>query len=95
MDVECTLYEGLSLNHDITSSSLRLRSQVNPKILKIHPLPAQEYTLRVDPYARQQHVKVLKHFAYISYGCGIHSTGGLSLNHGITSSLRLRSTPKS
>ena len=50
MDVECILYEGLSLNHDITSSSLRLRSQVYPKILKIHPLPAQ-YTVRVDPYA--------------------------------------------
>ena len=51
MDVECTLYESLSLNHDITSSSLRLRSQVYPKILKIHPLPAQAYTVRVDPYA--------------------------------------------
>ena len=44
---------GLSLNHDISSSSLRLRlrSQVYPKILKIHPLPAQAYTVRVDPYA--------------------------------------------
>ncbi len=44
---------GLSLNHDITSSSirLRLRSQVYyPKIPKIHPLPAQAYTVRVDPY---------------------------------------------
>ncbi len=28
---------------------------------------------------------------YISYGCGLHSTGGLSINHGTTSSLRLRS----
>jgi hypothetical protein len=87
---------GLSLNHDIPSSSLRLRSQVYPNILKIHPLPAQAYTVRVDPYAHPQHVKVLKHFSYISYGCGIHFTGGLSPNHGITSSLRLRSTtPKS
>ena len=43
---------GLSLNHDITLSSLRLRlrSQVYPKIPKIHPLPAQAYTVRVDPY---------------------------------------------
>ena len=44
MDVKCTLYEGLSLNHDITQTQV-------PQILKIHPLPAQAYTVRVDPYA--------------------------------------------
>jgi hypothetical protein len=83
---------GLSLNHG-TTSSLGLRS--TPKSWKSTPDLHWRNTLRVDPYAHQQHVKVLKHFAYISYGCGIHSTGGLSLNHGITSSLRLSSTPKS
>jgi hypothetical protein len=68
-------------------------AQVYPKIVpKIHPRPPQAYTVRVDPYAHQQHVKVLKNYAYIAYGCGIHSTGCLSLNHGIASSPGHRST---
>jgi hypothetical protein len=69
------------------------QAQVYPKIVpKIHPQPPQAYTVRVDPYAHQQHVKVLKNYAYIAYGCGIHSTVCLSLNHGIASSLGHRST---
>ncbi len=47
--------------------------------------------MRVDPYAHPQHIMVVKHFVYIQYGCGMHSTGGLSFNHVITTLLRLRS----
>jgi hypothetical protein len=69
------------------------QAQVYPKIVpKIHPRPPQAYTVRVNPYAHQQQVKVLKNYAYIAYGCGIHSTGCLSLNHGIASPLGHRST---
>ena len=50
--------------------------------------------LGVVPYAHTpQHIKVPKHFVYIQYGCGIQSDACCSLNHGITTSHGLRSTP--
>ena len=46
----------------------------------------------LDSY--KQYVKVPKHFAYIQSGCGIQSEASCSLNHDITTSLGLRSSPK-
>jgi hypothetical protein len=51
------------------------------------------YGIRVHPYAHPQLIKVLKHFAYIQYGCGIHSMGVGSLSHDTTTSYRLSHTP--
>ncbi len=80
---------GWSLNHDITTS-LRLRSA--PISQKSTPI-LHRHSVRMYPYAHSKHIKVLKHFLYIQYRCGMHSMGGLSLNHDITTSLKLRSTP--
>ena len=49
---------GLSLNHDF-ASSLGLRSP------KIPPILHWRNSIRVDPYAHPQHIKVHKHFAYM------------------------------
>jgi hypothetical protein len=81
-----------SINHGI-ATSLALRSTTI--FLKPTPNLHRNNSVRVDPHAHPQHVKVLKHFVYIKYGCGMHITGGLSLNHDISTSLALRSTPKS
>jgi hypothetical protein len=45
-------------------------------------------TVRVDPHVNPQHIKKLKHFVYVSlsYWCGMHFTGDLSLNHVIITS---------
>ena len=47
-----------SLNHDITTS---LGLSPTPIFLKLH----RRNSVRVDPYAHSQHIKVLKHFVYI------------------------------
>jgi hypothetical protein len=60
-----------SLSHDLTAS---LRLAHTPIILKT-PTPAQKHNsvrVRGDPYAHPQHSKVLKHFVYICYECGMH-----------------------
>jgi hypothetical protein len=44
----------------------------------------------MHPYAHPQHLKVLKHFIYIQYGCGMQSLGVWSLNHDTTTSYRYR-----
>jgi hypothetical protein len=64
-----------------------------PHYPKIHPRLHMYYGIRVDPYAHPQHLKVLKHFVYIQYVCGMHSMGVCSLNHGTTTSYRLSNTP--
>jgi hypothetical protein len=51
------------------------------------------YGIRVYPYTHPQLIKVLKHFVYIQYGCGIQSMGVCSLNHDTTTSYRLSHTP--
>jgi hypothetical protein len=51
------------------------------------------YGIRVHRYAHLQHLKVLKHFAYIQYGCGMQSMGVWSLNHDTAISYRLGHTP--
>jgi hypothetical protein len=38
-------------------------------------------------------MKVLKHFLYIQYGCGMQSVVVYSLNHDTTTSFRLHLTP--
>jgi hypothetical protein len=60
-------YTGVwSLNHDITTSlgpsytTISLKSTLD--LLRCN-------SVRVDPYAHPQHIKVLKHFVYIWYGC--------------------------
>jgi hypothetical protein len=60
---------------------------------KIHPHLHMYYGIRVHPYAHPQHLKVLKHFLYIQYGCGIQSMGVGSLSHDTTTSYRLSHTP--
>jgi hypothetical protein len=51
------------------------------------------YGIRVYPYAHPQHLKVLNHFVYIQYGCGMQSMGVSILNHDTTTSYRLVHTP--
>jgi hypothetical protein len=87
-----------SLNHYITTS-LRL----SPTLIFLNSTPDlhRHYCIRVDPYAHvrvkpyahPQQIKVLKHFIYVQYGCGMQSTGAWSLNHLITTSYRLSHTP--
>ena len=82
-----------SLNHDITTS---LGLSHAPIFLKIHPHLYGHNSVRVHPYAHPQHLKVLKHFLFIQYGCGIQSLAlGVwiwSLNHDTTQSFRLGHT---
>jgi len=80
-----------SLNHDTTTS---YRINHTPFSLKFTPTPCTRITaIRVYPYAYPQYLKVLKHFVYIQYGCGMHSMGVCSLNHDTTTSYRLSHTP--
>ena len=43
-------------------------------------------SVRVHPYAHPQHMKVLKHFIYLQYGCGMQFGTSCSLNHDTTTS---------
>ena len=79
-----------SLNHDLTTS---LGLSHTPNFPKIHPHFQRCISIRVHPYAHPQHIKVLKHFVYIWYGCGMQSTGLWSLNHDLTTSLGLTYVP--
>ena len=49
--------------------------------------------IMMHPYAHPQHLKVLKPFVYIQYGCGMQSMGVFSLNHDTTTSYKLGHTP--
>jgi hypothetical protein len=73
-----------SLIHDTT-----IQAQPYPSFPKIHPHLHMYYGIRVYPYAHPQHLKVLKHFVYIQYGCGMQSKGVCGLNHDTTTSYRL------
>ena len=48
--------------------------------------------IRVHPCAHPQHMKVLKHFLYIQYGCGMQSVVVYSLNHDTITSFGLHLT---
>ena len=78
-----------SLNHDTTTS---LRLSHAPIFLKSTPTHTA-VTIRVYPYTHPRHLKVLNHFVYIQYGCGVKSIGVCSLNHDLTTSYRLSHTP--
>ncbi len=69
------------------------RAQPYPYYAKNHTHLHRHNRVRVHPYAHPQHMKVLKHFIYIWYGCEMQSTGVWSLNHDITTSLGLSHTP--
>jgi len=77
-----------SLNHEITTS---LRRCPTPIFLNSTPDLHRYNSGRA--YAHSWHIKLLKHFVYIWHGCGMHSKQVWSLNHDITTSLRLRHTP--
>ena len=66
-----------------------------PKFPDIHPQlhKSIKVYVRVDTYAHTQHTKMLKHFVYICYGCGMNFTWVWSLSHDLTASLRLAHTP--
>jgi hypothetical protein len=51
-----------------------------PKFPKIQPHLHNRKTVRVETYAHPQLIKVLKHFIYMWYGCGMQSTGVWSLS---------------
>jgi hypothetical protein len=59
-----------------------------PFFQKITPPPPEQvcYSVRVHPYAHPQYMKVLKHFIYLQYGCGMQFGTSCSLNHDTTTS---------
>ena len=79
-----------SLNHELTTS---IGLSHAPIFRKIHPHPYGRNSVRVHPYAHPQHLKVLQHFFYIQYGCGMQSMGVCSLNHDTATTYRLGHTP--
>jgi len=79
-----------SLNHD-TATSYRLGHTPFP--LKFTPTCTCNTAIMMHPYAHPQYLKVLKHFVYIQYGCGMQSMGVCSLNHDLTTSYRLGHAP--
>ncbi len=94
---------GCILYHHTQQPNLVLSQHTPTPNLKMHPpitstpVLHMYYGIRVHPYpycVHPQHIKVLKHFVYIQYGCGIKSKACCSLNNDITTSFRLRFTPK-
>ena len=75
-----------SLNYDTTTSYRLGHTSI---ILKFTPTCTCDMARRMHPYAHPQHLKVLNHFVYIQYGCGMHSMEVFSLSHGTTTSHRL------
>ena len=57
-----------SLNHDLTTS---LGLSHVPNLPKIHSHLHRCNSVRVHPCAHPQNIKVLKHFVYMWYGCGM------------------------
>ncbi len=56
---------------------------------KIQPHLYKHNSVRVHQYAHPQLIKVLKHFVYKWYECGMQSMGVCNLNHDITTLLGL------
>ncbi len=75
-----------SLNHDLPTS-------LGLIVVKIHPHLHRRNSVRVHTCAHPQYSKALKHVLYIWYGCGMQSMGLWSLNHYLTTSLRLSYVP--
>ena len=70
-----------------------IQARPYPILPKFHPHLQTYYSIRMHPYAHPQHLKVLKHFVYIQYGCGMQSMGVWSLNNDTATSYRLGHTP--
>jgi hypothetical protein len=79
-----------SLYHD-TATSYRLGH--SPYALKSPTTCTCNTAIDEPMYAHPQQLKVLKHFVYIPYGCGMQSMGVFSLNNDTATSYRLGHTP--
>jgi hypothetical protein len=75
-----------NLHHD-TTTTYRLGHTL--VFLKFTPTCTHIAATRVYPYAHPQHPKVLKHFIYIQYGCGMQLMGVGSLTHDTITSNKL------
>ncbi len=64
-----------------------------PQFSNIWPHRYRYNSVRMHPYSHPQHMKVLKHFIYIQYGCGMQTAVIYSINHDTTMSFGLRLTP--
>ena len=79
-----------SLNHDLTASFVFNHTLSFPKFAP----PLYRYNcVRVHPNAIPQHMKVLKHFIYMYYGCVMQNGDVYSLNNDTTMSFWLHLTP--
>ena len=58
-----------------------------PNFSKFGPHLHMCNSVRVHSYVHPQHIKVLNHFIYIQYGCGVQSVVVYSLNHDTIQSL--------
>ncbi len=80
-----------SLNHDNPTSfgftHTPIFQKMAPSYLHMY------YSVRVNPYAHPQHIKVLKHIVCILYGCGLQSEASCRINHDTTSSFGFTHTP--
>ena len=66
---------------------------LEPKFPKFAPPLHHHNCVRVHPNAFPQHMKVLKHFICMYYGCVMQSGVVYSLNNDTTMSFLLRLTP--
>ncbi len=78
------------LNHDTPAS---FGFGHTPIFQNLAPTPHRYYSVRVNPHAHSQHIKVLKHIVYIQYGCGMQSEASCSLNHDTPASFGFGHTP--
>ncbi len=76
-----------SLSHDI-HNNVNWASPY-PNFPKVSSHLQRYNSVMVHPYAHLQHMKLLKHFLYIQYRCGMQSTVVYSLNHDTTMSFGL------
>ncbi len=88
----CVMQSGVvySLNQDSTMS---FWLHLTPIFQNFAP-PLYRYNcVRVHTNAFPQHMKVIKHFICMYYGCVMQSGAGYSLNNDTTTSFSLRLTP--
>ena len=78
-----------SLSFDIMTSHWLTGLQSTPKKFQNPPPTCRGVSLQGWPHMHRQHIKVLKHFVYIQYGCGIQSEDCCSLSFDIMTSHRL------
>ena len=80
-----------SLNKDTTMSFLLLLTPIFQNLPP--PAPHHYNCVRLHPNTFPQHMKVLKHFIYMYYGCVMQSGVVYSLNNDTTMSFLLLLTP--